>query len=162
MGRDTHHIYSQFFYIDIHQTICLDSIGMKIRLMLLEHLAYFFDRLLDTCLIIHIHDGNEHGIFRNGFCQIIERNFSVTVHRQVGDIKSLFSQALYRVECSMGRKSRVIEDYFAQIDTPMKAYLLGLLAADGNVYVDTRRHDYKISLKLHRADEVLVARIQAV
>lgn len=58
----------------------------------------------------------------------------------------------------MGRKSRAVEQYFEQIDTPMKAYLLGLLAADGNVYVDRRRHGYKISLKLHRDDEILVLR----
>lgn len=58
----------------------------------------------------------------------------------------------------MGRKSRAIEDYFSAIDTPMKAYLLGLLAADGNVYVNRERAEYKISLKLHRDDEVLVGR----
>jgi hypothetical protein len=58
----------------------------------------------------------------------------------------------------MGRKSRAIEDYFAAIDTPMKAYLLGLLAPDGNVYVDQKRHGYKISIALHRDDEMLVRR----
>ncbi len=60
----------------------------------------------------------------------------------------------------MGRKSRAVEDYFHTIDTPMQAYLLGLLAADGNVYVDTKRHGYKISLKLHRDDEILVKRMR--
>lgn len=60
----------------------------------------------------------------------------------------------------MGRKSRAIEDYFHIIDTSMKAYILGLLAADGNVYVDTKRHGYKISIKLHRDDEVLVTRVR--
>lgn len=58
----------------------------------------------------------------------------------------------------MGRKSRAREDYYHTIDTPMKAYLLGLLAADGNVYVNRERAEYKISLKLHRDDELLVTR----
>lgn len=58
----------------------------------------------------------------------------------------------------MGRRSRAIEDYFHTIDTPMKAYILGLLAADGNVYVNRVRAEYKISLKLHIEDEVLVRR----
>jgi hypothetical protein len=58
----------------------------------------------------------------------------------------------------MGRKSRAIEDYFHRIETPMQAYILGLLAADGNVYVNKARAEYKISLKLHREDEVLVKR----
>lgn len=60
----------------------------------------------------------------------------------------------------MGRKSRAIEDYFHNIDTPMQAYLLGLLAADGNVYIDQKRHGYKISIKLHRDDELLVTRMR--
>lgn len=58
----------------------------------------------------------------------------------------------------MGRKSRAIEDYFASLNTPMQAYILGLLAADGNVYVNKARAEYKISLKLHRDDELLVGR----
>lgn len=58
----------------------------------------------------------------------------------------------------MGRKSRAIEDYFHSIDTPMKAYLLGLLAADGYVTVDQRRAHYKIGIKLHLDDELLVRR----
>jgi len=40
----------------------------------------------------------------------------------------------------------------------MKAYLLGLLAADGNVYVNKVRAENKISLKLHINDESLVRR----
>jgi hypothetical protein len=60
----------------------------------------------------------------------------------------------------MGRKSRAIEDYFHTIDMSMKAYILGLLAADGNVYVDTKRHAYKITLKLHLDDEALVIRVR--
>lgn len=58
----------------------------------------------------------------------------------------------------MGRKSRAIEDYFTSIHTPMHAYILGLLAADGNVYVNRQRAEYKISLKLHQDDEMLVRR----
>jgi hypothetical protein len=58
----------------------------------------------------------------------------------------------------MGRKSRAIEDYFASVDTLMQAYILGLLAADGNVYVNKKRAEYKISLKLHQDDEMLVRR----
>jgi hypothetical protein len=58
----------------------------------------------------------------------------------------------------MGRKSRAFEDYFHSIDTPMKAYILGLLAADGNVYVNKGRAEYKIGIKLHLDDELLVRR----
>lgn len=58
----------------------------------------------------------------------------------------------------MGRKSRAIEGYFSSIDRPIKAYLLGLIAADGNVYVNTARAEYKVSLALHRNDAMLVER----
>jgi hypothetical protein len=58
----------------------------------------------------------------------------------------------------MGRKSRAVEDYFHRIDTPMKAYLLGLLAADGYVSVSRRRAEYKLGIKLHLDDAVLVHR----
>jgi hypothetical protein len=64
------------------------------------------------------------------------------------------------VERAVGRKSRAVEQYFEQIDTPMKAYLLGLLAADGSIYVNKARAEYKVSLKLHRDDEILVHRLR--
>jgi hypothetical protein len=60
----------------------------------------------------------------------------------------------------MGRKSRTVEDYFSTVDTPMQAYLLGLLAADGNVYVNPRRAEYKVCIKLHQDDELLVRRVR--
>lgn len=58
----------------------------------------------------------------------------------------------------MGRKSRAIEGYFSSIDRPIKAYLLGLIAADGNVYVNTARAEYKVGIKLHEEDAILVHR----
>lgn len=62
----------------------------------------------------------------------------------------------------MGRKSRAVENYFTHIDTPMKAYLLGLLASDGYVYVDKKRAQYKIGIKLHINDELLVRRVRDI
>lgn len=46
--------------------------------------------------------------------------------------------------------AKVNSDYFDCIDSPEKAYILGLLAADGNVYV--RYGEYGISLRLSKKD----------
>jgi hypothetical protein len=53
-------------------------------------------------------------------------------------------------------KHCVKREYFKVIDTPMKAYLLGLIAADGSISDDIR---YVLSIGLQRRDRMLLERI---
>src|SRR5207253_6957858 len=45
------------------------------------------------------------------------------------------------------KRDQVRHDYFAQIDSPMKAYVLGVLAADGNVLSKHHRITLELSAK---------------
>lgn len=45
-----------------------------------------------------------------------------------------------------------IEDFFENIDTELKAYLLGFLIADGNVYKDKMSNSYRIRITVKQSD----------
>src|SRR5262249_20150095 len=53
-------------------------------------------------------------------------------------------------------KHNVNRRYFKVIDTPTKAYLLGLLAADGSI--DSAKDAYKVTLMLQFRDKLLIDR----
>jgi len=54
------------------------------------------------------------------------------------------------------KRDLVRHDYFAQIDSPMQAYVLGVLAADGNVFPKL----YRITLELSARDADLLETIR--
>lgn len=58
------------------------------------------------------------------------------------------------MSCGCGKKSRLIKniDYFQQIDTEAKAYILGFLAADGTITYDTEKGNYTIKIVVNSID----------
>ena len=58
------------------------------------------------------------------------------------------------------KRDLIRHDYFAQIDSPMKAYMLGILAADGNVL--PKHHRITLELSAKDADLLELVRDQLV
>jgi thymidylate synthase (FAD) len=52
------------------------------------------------------------------------------------------------------------EKYFDYIDCKEKAYILGFLFADGNIYINKKSGHYVISIKLKKDDDYLLYKIQ--
>lgn len=75
--------------------------------------------------------------------------------RAAREAKLAQSPGLYR-----WKRDSVRHDYFAQIDSPMKAYVLGVLAADGNVL--PKHHRITLELSARDADLLETVRDQLV
>lgn len=58
------------------------------------------------------------------------------------------------MSCGCGKKSRLIKniDYFNEINTEAKAYILGFLAADGTITYDTEKSSYSIKIVVNSMD----------
>lgn len=60
-------------------------------------------------------------------------------------------------------KNRIFDSrYFEKIDTPDKAYWLGLLYADGWVICDKKRANYEVSIELKREDRYILEKLNSV
>jgi len=71
------------------------------------------------------------------------------------ELKLMLSPGLYR-----WKRDLIHHDYFAQIDSPMKAYVLGVLAADGNVL--PKHHRITLELSVRDADLLETVRDELV
>ena len=58
------------------------------------------------------------------------------------------------------RKYTINENYFEKIDTEEKAYWLGFLYADGNVYIDKNHRFHRVNLSLKNTDKEHVNRFR--
>ena len=58
------------------------------------------------------------------------------------------------MSCGCGKKSRLIKniDYFKELDTEAKAYILGFLASDGTITYDTENGVYSVKIVVNSID----------
>lgn len=62
---------------------------------------------------------------------------------------------LYEKMYTREKSNYIDENYFSMIDSPVKAYFLGLIMADGNMYKNAN-NKFQFSLKLKQSDEDIV------
>ena len=92
----------------------------------------------------------------------LRENYTTTPSRDIAEHLGRSYQAVVMRASQLGLKARhrtgvnsLVKDYFKIIDTPMKAYVLGLLMADGFV-----SRNGQVSLALHEKDRALVESVR--
>lgn len=65
---------------------------------------------------------------------------------------------IYNPKYTREKTNYVKEDYFQVIDTPNKAYFLGFIMADGNIY-KRKNNSYQFSIKLKKSDKDILLKL---
>lgn len=82
--------------------------------------------------------------FLNGmYCCDIAKKYGIAEHT----VYKILDE--YGLERTTGIHNTSIENYFSNIDTPNKAYILGFIAADGSI---GGKYDNKLSIEVHEKD----------
>lgn len=63
---------------------------------------------------------------------------------------------LYESKFTREKENKIIESYFENIDNARKAYWLGFIMADGNIYLYKDSNKIQFSLKIQKSDEKLI------
>lgn len=68
---------------------------------------------------------------------------------------------LYKTKFTREKTNHVDEDYFKSIDTANKAYFLGFIMADGNIYKYKDNDRYQFSIKIKNTDKDILLKLAA-
>lgn len=99
-----------------------------------------------------------HRLHEKGFsCVYISKLENVTPVT----INNWFNKYNLKIERYSRQKTTVVNDYFfSKIDSEIKAYLLGFIAADGNVYKHKHSNSYYLNINVHMQDLYIIELIQ--
>src|SRR3984893_3385960 len=93
-------IQAQRIYVNGKLSSGLHCICMKVNVSVRRDAANLLERLYSAKLIIGVHHGNKCGLLANGPAQLVRRDKTLAVNRQVGDIYTALLQSLAGIEHS--------------------------------------------------------------
>ena len=94
--------------------------------------------------------------------QFIRDNYKTKTYKEIGKLLGDFTSKQVRTWASSNglRKNRIINsDYFQEINTPLKAYLLGFIYADGWVVANYEYHNFEFAMELQSSDKYILDKI---
>lgn len=101
-------------------------------------------------------------IFSDHDVEFIKNNYSTMTCREIGQILGFTSAQIYGKvsELNFPKKKREINDgYFKHIDTPLKAYFLGFIYADGWIVCNGQTGNYELGMELQSEDKYILERL---
>jgi len=102
-----------------------------------------------------------HGIFSESDDEYIRKNYLIKSYTEIAkDLGYTRKQVDARARYIGLRKNRQInDDYFDKIDTPLKAYFLGFIYADGWVVYKPERNNYEFGMQLQAGDSYVLEKL---
>ena len=100
-------------------------------------------------------------IFNESHKKYMTDNYLTMSYKEIGDNIG-FSERQIRgwLNNNGYTKLRKINDnYFSSIDTPLKAYFLGFIYADGWVYTNEKARNYELGIELQSEDKYILERL---
>ena len=94
--------------------------------------------------------------------QFIRDNYKTKTYKEIGSLLGGFTSKQVRTWASSNglRKNRIINsDYFQEIDTPLKAYLLGFIYADGWIVANYNTNNFEFGMELQSSDKYILDKI---
>lgn len=104
----------------------------------------------------------ENSIFSSQDVEFIKNNYDLMTSAEIGKILGFTaSQIQGKVnKLKLKSKRRNINDtYFEHINTPLKAYYLGFIYADGYIIYDENRHNYEFGMELQSDDKYILEKL---
>ena len=98
MATDTHHVNFAFIYINWDFAYTLSSISMEKDFFISANLSHLINRLFDSNLIINMNNRREQSIRSNRLFKFLQINNSISLHRQICNIKSLIFKLATRIK----------------------------------------------------------------
>lgn len=98
-------------------------------------------------------------IFSEDDVKFIKENYLNMSYKEIGDILGFAEHQIQGKICKLKlpKKNRVInDDYFNQIDTPLKAYFLGYIYADGWICKEEKYSTYEFAMELSEIDRYIL------
>lgn len=96
--------------------------------------------------------------------QFIRDNYKTKTYKEIGELLGGFTSKQVRTWASSNglRKNRIINsDYFQEINTPLKAYLLGFIYADGWIVANYDTHNFEFAMELQSEDKYVLDKINS-
>ena len=81
------------------------------------------------------------------YCEELAKKYNVEVH----NIYKILDE--FNIKRKTGKRSSCNEEYFDNIDTPHKAYILGFITADGSI---TGKYFSTLAIEIHEKDKELL------
>lgn len=100
-------------------------------------------------------------IFTQEEIEYVKQNYYTSTNKQLANALG-FSEKLvmYIVhDLKLSKKRKINKHYFGNIDTALKAYLLGYIYADGWVVYNPNSNNYELGMELQIDDEYILAKI---
>ena len=104
---------------------------------------------------------NNNGIFSESDDDYIENNYLIKSYSEIGRIlgfsgNQVSSRARY---LGFKKKRKINSDYFEKIDTPLKAYFLGFIYADGWIVYRPENYNYEFGMELQSSDVYVLEKL---
>ena len=101
-------------------------------------------------------------IFSEEDIEFIKNNYTTMTYSEIGNILGFTGKQIQGKinKLNLPRKNRIINDnYFESINTPLKAYILGFIYADGWVIYDEEKSNYEFGIMLQKSDKYVLEMI---
>ena len=106
-------------------------------------------------------NGTKFAKFSKSDVEFIKNNYSTMPYKEIADRLGFSERQIRGKINNMGlKKLRVFNDfYFRKIDSPLKAYFLGFIFADGQVINNALHRNYELGIELIKTDEYILQRL---
>lgn len=100
-------------------------------------------------------------IFTNEQIKFIEENYDKMSYNEIGKLLGFTERQIRGRVNNMGlTKNRVINsDFFKDIDTPLKAYFIGFIYADGWIVCNPDNGNYEFGMQLQSQDKYILEKL---
>ena len=91
----------------------------------------------------------------------IKNNYQAKSYKEIGDILG-FTERQIRGKVNnmgLGKTRKINADYFKFIDTPIKAYFLGFIFADGWICANTEKRIFEFGMELQSQDRYILEKL---
>lgn len=98
-------------------------------------------------------------IFSQDDVDFIKNNYETMTSVEIGNILGFTDKQIRGKCCELGlnyKRRQINDDYFENINTPLKAYFLGFIFADGWIVKNDNRSNYEFGMKLSSKDKYLL------
>jgi len=99
--------------------------------------------------------------FNDKTIDFIKNNYLKMTYTEMESVLHIPKKVLRTKACQLGlRKNRKFNNnYFDNIDTPLKAYFLGFIFADGWVISNTQQRNYEFGMQLQSSDKYILDKL---
>ena len=101
-------------------------------------------------------------IFSQNDIEFIKNNYDTMTSNEIGEVLGFDAKQIRNKALSLNlpKKKRQIDDkYFDNIDTPLKAYFLGFIYADGYVIYNENNRNYELGMELQSQDKYVLEKL---